>query len=125
MSTELETVTNEAKPAKARNWRRPQYEVSENADAFVVKVHLPGVSKGGVDINLDGESLKIVGSRTASVPEGWRPLHRELAPGDYRLELRLNVQVDEDKIRAEVADGVLNLTLPKSDAVKPRKIKVS
>jgi HSP20 family protein len=124
MSTELETVKNEVKPAPARNWRRPQYRVSEDADAFTVKVSLPGVAKDDVDIALDGESLKIVGNRSVAVPEGWRPLHREVAPGDYRLELRLNVQVNEDKIRAEVENGILDLVLPKADAVKPRKIKV-
>jgi len=124
MSTELDTVKKENEPAKTRQWRRPDYRVTEDGDAFRVAVRLPGVNKEGVDIALDGESLKIVGTRSDAAPEGWRPLHREVAQGDYRLELRLNVLVNEDKIKAEVADGILNLTLPKADAVKPRKIKV-
>ena len=59
------------------------------------------------------------------MPEGWRPLRRELTTGDFRLSLRLNVPVNEAKIKASVENGVLDLSLPKADEVKPRKIKIS
>ncbi|PXA03584.1 hypothetical protein DDZ13_11425 [Coraliomargarita sinensis] len=127
-STELQTSTaTEATPTKsqARTWRRPAYDVSENEDAFNVRVNLPGVSRDGLDISIEDETLSITGSRAEVLPEGWRPLRREMPVGDYRLELRLNVAVNEDKIKAKVEDGVLDLTLPKADEVKPRKIKVS
>lgn len=127
-TTELETVQQKTAPeaqAPARKWRRPHYDVSENGDAFNVKVSMPGVAKGGVDISVDGETLSIVGSQTQRAPEGWRPLRRELPEGDYRLNLRLNVPINEEKVKARVADGVLDLTLPKADEVKPRKIKIS
>lgn len=125
-STELQTSTSET-PAttQATSWRRPAYDVSENADDFHVCVNLPGVSREGVDISIEDEVLHITGTRTKTVSEGWRPLRRELPSGDFRLELRLNVAVNEDKIKAQVADGILDLTLPKADEVKPRKIKVS
>lgn len=125
MSTELDTIQTPEKKAQARNWRRPQYDVSENEDAFNVRVSLPGVSRDGVDISLEDDTLTVVGTRTSGVPEGWRPLRRELENGDYRLSLRLNVPVNESKIKAHVVDGVLDLSLPKADEVKPRKIKVS
>ncbi len=125
MSTELDTLQTPEKKAQARSWRRPQYDVSENEDAFSVRVSLPGVSRDGVDISLEDDTLTVVGTRTNDVPEGWRPLRRELETGDYRLSLRLNVPVNEAKIKAHVADGVLDLSLPKADEVKPRKIKVS
>ena len=127
-STELQS-TGEAQvtPAKSttQTWRRPAYDVSENEDAFNVRVNLPGVSRGGVDISIEDETLRITGTRSGPTPEAWRPLRRELPEGDYRLELRLNVAVNEDKIKAKVEDGVLDLTLPKADEIKPRKIKVS
>lgn len=125
-STELQTATKE-KPAKARvaGWRRPAYDVSENADDFNVRVNLPGVSREGVDISIEDEVLHITGTRTKVIAEGWRPLRRELPDSDFRLDLRLNVAVNEAKIKAKVADGILDLTLPKADEVKPRKIKVS
>ena len=125
-STELQTCSKET-PAKTRvaAWRRPAYDVSENGDDFNVRVNLPGVSREGVDISIEEEVLSITGTRTKTAAEGWRPLRRELPDSDFRLDLRLNVAVNESKIKAKVADGILDLTLPKADEVKPRKIKVS
>jgi len=127
--TELQTPPKQAPKqapvqAKAPAWRRPAYDVSENTDDFNVRVNLPGVSREGVDISVEDEVLSIIGKRTKSVNEDWRPLRRELPSGDFRLNLRLNVAVDEAKIKATVVDGILDLTLPKADEVKPRKIKV-
>lgn len=127
-STELQTSnTSPATPAngKVRTWRRPAYDVSENTNDFNVRVSLPGVGRDGVDISIEDETLRITGTRTVLAPGDWRPLRRELPEGDYRLELRLNVPVNETKIKAKVEDGVLDLTLPKAEEVKPRKIKVS
>lgn len=125
-NTALDTcTTNAPATARAHTWRRPAYDVSENTDAFNVRVSLPGVSRDGVDISIEDETLNITGTRTSLAPEGWRPLRRELPAGDYRLSLRLNVEVNEAKIKAKVVNGVLDLTLPKADEVKPRKIQVS
>ncbi|MGB1127911.1 MAG: Hsp20/alpha crystallin family protein [Opitutales bacterium] len=123
-STTLDTSSGD-RPAESRAWRRPAYDVSENTDAFSVRVSLPGVSRDGVDLSIEDETLTITGTRTSPVGEAWRPLRRELPKGDYRLSLRLNVEVNEAKIKASVQDGVLDLTLPKADEVRPRKIKIS
>lgn len=125
MSTALEKTQGGDHAAKQRTWRRPGYEVNENAEAYNVRVLMPGVKRDGVEISIEDETLSIVGTRLATRPDGWRPLRRELPEGDYRLYLRLNVPVNEVKIKARVEDGVLDLTLPKADEVKPRKIKVS
>lgn len=125
MSTEVETIQKPEKAVQTRKWQRPLYDVSEDQDAFTVRVSLPGVNRDGVEISLDDETLNVVGTHTGDVPEGWRPLRRELAEGDYRLSLRLNVPVNESKIKAHVENGVLDLSLPKADEVKPRKIKIS
>ncbi len=125
MSTELDTIQSPEQKTEARNWQRPRYDVSENADGFNVRVSLPGVGRDGVDISLEEDTLTVIGTRTHAVPSGWRPLRRELPSGDYRLSLRLNVPVNEGKIKARVENGVLDLSLPKADEVKPRKIKIS
>jgi HSP20 family protein len=128
-TTELESKNNQATTAqgaaKPRNWRRPHYDVSESNEAFNVSVTLPGVKREGVDISVEEDTLTIVGARSVEVPEGWRPLRREMPMGDYRLSLHLNVAIDEAKIGARVEDGILELTLPKAEAVKPRKIQVN
>ncbi|MGJ8654100.1 MAG: Hsp20/alpha crystallin family protein [Opitutaceae bacterium] len=128
-TTEIDTVKKQAPQVEgqttARKWRRPHYDVAESEDAFNVQVTLPGVNRAGVDISVEQDLLSIVGTRAAQTPEGWRPLRRELPEGDYRLNLRLNVAINEAKIKARVEDGILDLTLPKADEVKPRKIEVS
>ena len=118
-NTQLETRNPGTGATQQRKWRRPVYEVSENADAFNVRVLMPGVKRDGLDISIEEETLSIVGTCLVSLPEGWRPLRRELPEGDYRLNLRLNVPVNEDKIHARVENGVLDLSLPKADEVKP------
>lgn len=104
--------------------RTPYYKVGGKEDGFDIKVYMPGVAKGGVDIRLDGDQLNIGGTRTHKLPEGWRAIREELPQADYHLKLRLNVEIDADKIAANIEDGVLNLHLPKAEAVKPRKIAV-
>ncbi len=120
-TTELDTATA---TTQARTWRRPRYDVSESEDAFNIQVVMPGVSRKGVDVSIEGEMLSITGTRTLTAPEGWRPLRRELPEGDYKLNFRLNMPVNEAKICARVEAGILDLTLPKADEVKPRKIKI-
>jgi len=105
-------------------YRRPLYTVTESAEAFDLDVLVPGVEKQGVALSLDDGVLAITATRTATAPEGWRPLRREIPAEDYRLALRLNVPVDEGRIEATVADGVLRVRLPKAEEVKPRQIQV-
>jgi HSP20 family protein len=124
-TTEIDTMTTTEPTAQTHTWRRPRYDVLESDDAFDVKVSLPGVQRGGVNVSVDGDNLSITGTRTHSAIEGWRPLRRELPEGNYRLNLRLNVGVKEANIRAHVEDGILDLTLPKADVCKARKIKVN
>ena len=124
MSTTLEKRTDAAPAAQTQAWRRPRYDVVENDDAFVVSVSLPGVRREGVNISLEDDALSITGTRTADLPKGWRPLRRELPEGDYRLNLRLNVEVKEDAISATAENGILTLTLPKREKAVPRQIAV-
>lgn len=125
MNTELKTTQTPEAKTTTHTWQRPLYDVSENQEAFSVRVSLPGVNREGVDISLEDDTLTVMGTRANNLPEGWRPLRREINRGDYRLSLRLNVPVKEEKIVARVEDGVLDLSLPKADEVKPRKIQIS
>lgn len=110
--------------AKGRTWRRPRYTVHEEAEHFTVVLEVPGASREGLDISLEQDLLTIVASRTQRTGEGWKTLHREIPTADFRLSLKLNVPVAEDSIAASLADGILTLTLPKADEVKPRRINV-
>lgn len=105
--------------------RKPRYNVTGTADAYEVRVEMPGVAKDGVKIDLDDNVLTLRGERTASVPEGLKTLHRELSPLSYLLRLRLNTPVNEDKMTAKIEDGVLVLSLPIKEVAKPRQIPVA
>jgi HSP20 family protein len=104
---------------------RPRYAVTGGPEAYVVRVELPGVPKDAVSIDIDKNILSITGTRKNAVPESWKPLHRELNDLGYTLRLKLNAPVDEDKLNAQLADGVLTLTLPIREAAKPRRIEVN
>lgn len=104
---------------------RPLFEVKETPEAFGVTVRLPGVGKDGLDLTAEEGQLRIVGRRAWKQPEGWTALYRETADVPYELVLSYDYGVDADKIAAEIRDGVLRVSLPKHEAVKPRKIAVN
>jgi HSP20 family protein len=91
-------------------------------DDVVVKASLPGVDPNDVDITLDGENLTIQAEIKADQEQDY--VIRERASGIFRRTLSLNVPVQSDKVSAEFKQGVLTLTMPKAEAVKPRKITV-
>lgn len=103
----------------------PAYEVKESAEAFGLEVFMPGVGKDAVEISLDQGELVVTGRRSWKSPEGWTEIFRESPQSDYRLRLDLNDAVNSEKINAELEHGVLRVTLPKAEALKPRRIEVS
>jgi HSP20 family molecular chaperone IbpA len=104
---------------------KPIYEIKENDDAFGVTVHLPGVAKDGLELTAEEGVFRLVGRRAWKQPEAWTALYRETADVPYELVLEHDNAIDVDKIHAELADGVLRISLPKAEAIKPRKIAVN
>jgi len=103
---------------------KPVYEVTEKADAYGVTVQLPGVTKDTVEITSEDGQFRIFARRAWQRPEGWTPVYRESTDAAYELVLAHENAIDADKIVAELRDGVLRVSLPKTEAVKPRKITV-
>jgi HSP20 family protein len=104
---------------------RPRWTHREDEQAYYVTADLPGVDKAGLSIEVVDDILTVQGRRGASVPESWQPLHRELVSADYRLELDLNQRINPETIQARLENGVLYLTLGKSETLKPRKIEIA
>ena len=113
------------RPADLDRTVKPRYEINETPEAFGVTVYLPGVAKDGLEITAEAGQIRIIGRRAWQQPEGWTALHRESADVPYELVLAHENAVDSEKIAAELRDGVLRASLPKHEAVKPRKIAVS
>lgn len=104
---------------------KPLYELKETEDAWGLTVQLPGVAKDGLELSVEDSVLSIRGRRAWQKPEGWTQLYRESVDAPFALALEHDNSVDVDKIHAELKDGVLRVSLPKAEAVKPRKIAVS
>jgi HSP20 family protein len=84
---------------------------------------MPGVSKAGLEITLEGNELTLIGHRQTETVTG-EPLFRERHLAAYRRVFELDPVIDATKVSAKMEQGVLRLTLPKSERVKPRKIAV-
>jgi HSP20 family protein len=104
---------------------KPRYETSDSPEAYGLTVYLPGVAKDGLEITAENDQLRISGSRSWKQPEGWTQVYRESFAAPYDLVLQYDNSIAPEKIQAELSDGVLRVSLPKSEAVKPRKIAVS
>lgn len=105
--------------------QKPVYRVREADEAYHLTVHLPGVTKDAVEITADDGEIRIAGRRTWQRPEGWTTLHRESVDATYELVLTHDNAINADKVAAELRDGVLTVTVPKAEAVKPRRITIS
>ena len=109
---------------QSRPARRPRYQIENSPEAHIVKIELPGVVKEAVQLNLDDGILHLSAQRANTVPETWKPLHRELSDIGYELRLKLNDRVDEAGLTANLADGILTVVLPVKEAAKTRSITV-
>lgn len=103
----------------------PRYEVTETPEAYGLVVELPGVAKDGLELSVDHEQIRVLGRRAWRKPEGWHALHRESREAAFELVLDHGRAIDADKVHAELRDGVLRVSLPKAEALKPRKISVA
>ena len=104
---------------------KPAYELTESPEAWGLTAHLPGVTKEGLELTAEDGRVTIRGRRSWQKPEGWTAVYRESLDAPYELALEHENTVDADKIHAELKDGVLRVSLPKAEAVKPRKIALN
>jgi len=102
----------------------PPVNIVETNDGYVLEAEMPGVSKEGLEITLEGTEIIITGRRTTD-PVNGQTLFRERPMADYRRMFELDPAIDTSKVSARMEQGVLTLTLPKSERVKPRKIPVN
>lgn len=98
----------------------------ETKDAYHLRADLPGLTSEDLDINVTADTVAIAGEmkmHTDVSNDGW--LRQERRVGKFQRAFTLPVQIDPDKATASFDHGVLDLTLPKADQVKPRTIKVN
>jgi len=102
----------------------PAVDIYETDDGLVLQADLPGATHDGLDVQVEGNVLSIVARTMPQTPAGSTLVHQEYVIGDYERSFILSDQIENDKIGAELKDGVLTLTLPKAQSALPRKIAV-
>ncbi|PYJ87843.1 MAG: heat-shock protein Hsp20 [Verrucomicrobia bacterium] len=108
----------------AEQFITPPATVLENADGYTLEVEMPGVNKETLEMWVENNELTIVGRRSMPAIDGTL-LHRESRLENFRRTFELDPTIDAEKISAKIEHGVVSLTLPKAEQVKPRKITVA
>ena len=121
VSTGTEVVAEREEP---RPVFTPAVDIYDTEDGLVLQADLPGATHDGLDVQVEGNVLSITARAMPQAPAGSTLVHQEYVIGDYERSFILSDQIDHDKIRAELKDGVLTLTLPKAESALPRKVTV-
>jgi len=105
--------------------RWPTIDIVENENEFVVKAEVPGCKAEDIDISVHGNMLTISGEKKAEEEKKEKGYsHIERSYGSFRRDFNLASDIDPEKIEADCKDGVLTITLPKSEKAKAVKVKV-
>ncbi len=109
----------------ARVWS-PTVDVYEDTDAIVIKADLPGMKQEDIDIEMNGDMLTIRGERKFEDEERRDNYVRvERQYGTFQRTFTIGVPIEPNKVKATYRNGILELNIPKAEAVKPKKVQVS
>lgn len=126
-NTEVADTREPAAPAagQARTVLRPSVDIFENGSSLTLLANLPGVTEKNLSLEVDGKTLIIEGEIDIDMPSEMESLHAEVRSRLYQRAFTLSSELDTEKIEASMRDGLLTVTLPKREEVKPRKIEIS
>ena len=103
---------------------RPLTDIVETAEGVSLMLEMPGVALDNVDITLEKRVLTIRGQVRSTQSDKLRLAYAEYGEGDYERSFTLSEDFDPEKIDASMRNGVLTITLPRSEAAQPKKIAV-
>ncbi len=102
----------------------PRTNLDDTGDNLVLIAEVPGVSKEDLQVKIQGNYLQISGTRKPDTPEGYKIHRTERESASFSRSFTLPYEVDAAKVEATLKDGLLKMTLPKSEAAKPRQIAI-
>jgi len=104
----------------------PALDIFEDKDNLVVKAELPGMKREDIQVSLHDGSLSISGERKTETKHEDAEVYRsERFVGRFERTITLPTPVASDKVKAEYKDGILTITLPKTEEAKPKQIEVN
>ena len=118
-----ELASKEEKTVPSRYYV-PNTDIYETEEALTLVMEMPGVEKKDVSVQLESDVLRVDGRIDFSKYDGLEPVYAEYNIGHFTRGFTLSDKIDQDGISAELADGVLTLTLKKAKATLPRRIAI-
>ncbi len=123
------TMTCQAETCVDDTLKRPQSyrapaDVYETEEAFLVISDMPGTSSDEINISIEDKMLTIDAAVSDRYQGLGRMRHQEYGVGDFHRSFRIGDGIDAEQITAQYRDGILEVSLPKSAAVQPRKIDI-
>ena len=106
------------------DWFFPLSDIYETPDNFMIVIDMPGVATENVTIDMRNNELIINGEVSQESYTDEKVIYNEYNIGHYHRHFVLSDAINREKIEARMADGVLNLVLPRAESVKPRRIEV-
>ena len=119
-----EVVTKGEKTVPARYYV-PSTDIYETDDALQVVMEVPGVDRKNIDVKLENSELHVEARIDFTNYDGMEPLYTEYSVGHFARSFSLSQLIDQNNIAANLADGVLTLTLKKVQRAQPRKIEIA
>jgi HSP20 family protein len=102
----------------------PLADVTETDDAYLVEIEVPGVKRKNLTVEIAGGELRVTGEIVEKEKVGWLR-HRSRRVGQFAYRTLVPGDIDTDHVTADLAEGVLTVRLPKTEAAKPRRITVN
>ncbi|MEW6351114.1 MAG: Hsp20/alpha crystallin family protein [Thermodesulfobacteriota bacterium] len=125
VSEKKEVATEQGELTREGTYFLPAVDILETEKELIVMADIPGVDSKDVEIDLKDDTLSIVGRVVGEEPSDAAYLLTEYPIGNYFRSFKITDVVDQPKIKASIADGVLKLVLPKAAKAIPRKIPVT
>ena len=99
-------------------------DIYEKEGTLYMVCDMPGVDENVIEISLENDVLTLKGSQKNEVPEGCELIYQEYETGIYERSFTLSDEIDREKIKAKINNGVLKLELHKAEKAKPKKIEI-
>lgn len=119
-----DSSSRQAKPSQG-SVLLPPVDIFEDESGFTLIADMPGVAKEQLVVRVTGDNLLIEGAATVPVTGSMELVYGEIQSPQYRRSFTLSRELDPGKIEAKLANGVLNLRIPKAEEARPRRIDVS
>lgn len=117
-------ATRGEEPTRPGKVYKPHVDIFESPEGIVIRADMPGVSEEGVDVRLDDDVLSITGRISIDDYADLAPIHTEYGVGHFERKFTLSSDLDADKIVGHIANGVLEIQLPRREESRPRQIPI-